>query len=200
MEFEIDSFHKSRFPEVLVSEKIFKNLSKSNNLYAYIGIIKDYRYDYLIETNLEADKNIEYASADSIEGDNMTKLKDLIYSLTLISYVVIFIFSIVLLVVIKNSMTDEYKSTHTERILGYNKNQVRKYLFLKIFALNIAAFFISTAGSIIIDILINRSKVNLAIIDFNLLLKIYGSVLLVSLFFCLLYSIGKSKSLKFIRF
>jgi hypothetical protein len=101
-----------------------------------------------------------------------------------------------LFTVTRNAITDENKNNHIERLLGYNLNQVRKYLFLKILSLNIVAILISMIGSIIANILINCLKINLIIVNLILLFKIYGSLLLVSMFFCLFYGIKINKSLK----
>lgn len=200
IDFEIEKFEPFRFSRVLISTDMFDKLSNTSKLYAYLGTPKDYSQAHWVEQKLKSSDNIEYARINTMydeESNNTTNLfHSIIDYLTLASYLMIIIFIIMLFTVTRNAITDENKNNHIERLLGYNLNQVRKYLFLKILSLNIVAILISMIGSIIANILINCLKINLIIVNLILLFKIYGSLLLVSMFFCLFYGIKINKSLK----
>ena len=201
IEFKVSKFYSSEFKEMVISDTDFEELYKNSDLYAYKGILKDYRTDSSVESELREQEDIELVSVGQAYSDyskmqSLENFKDLVSSLTLVSYLMVFIFIIVFITVIRNTILDEYKNIRTERLLGYNKNQARKYLLLKLFALNILTFIIGTTASILIIILLNYSKVNLNIFNYSLLFKIYGSMLLISLFFCLLNGIRINKNLK----
>ncbi|MDD4831528.1 MAG: hypothetical protein PHR09_01535 [Bacilli bacterium] len=198
--FEIEKFEPFRFSRVLVSTDMFEKLSDTSKLYAYLGTPKDYSQAHWVEQKLKSSDNIEYVQINTMydeESNNNTNLfHSIIDYLTLASYLMIIIFIIILFTVTRNAITDENKNNHIERLLGYNLNQVRKYLFLKVFALNIIAIIISMIGSVIVNILINGLKIDLVIVNPILLFKIYGSLLLVSIFLCLFYGIKINKNLK----
>src|SRR5690554_6099102 len=132
-EFEIENHYDTNFTEVLISDNKFQELYKTSDIYAYIGKVKDERMGFASE-DLNKSNGIEHtiifqSFSSSDDYDVWKNLKDLISWLTVINYVMIFMFSIVILIVLRNTLIDEYKNVHHERLLGYNKNQVRKYLF-----------------------------------------------------------------------
>jgi hypothetical protein len=97
----------------------------------------------------------------------------------------------------KNIIVDEYKTVNIERLIGYNKMQIRKFLSLKAITLNVLSLSIATITSVIVNFLINYYlNFKLVIFDFNLLLKIYSIILFVTLLFCLFYEVKKSKNLR----
>ncbi len=198
--FEVEKFEPFRFSRVLVSTDMFEKLSDNSKLYAYLGTPKDYYQAHWVEQKLKSSDRIEYARINTMydekSNNNINSFYSMVDYLTAASYLMIIIFIVMLITVTRNAITDENKNNHIERLLGYNLNQVRKYLFLKIFSLNVVAILISMIGSIIINILINYLKVNLIIVNSNLLFKIYGSLLLFSIFFSLFYGIRINKNLK----
>lgn len=197
IEFTIKRFDPFRFPRVFVSTDVFKKLSNDSKLYAYLGTPKDFFQASLVEQNLKTLNNIEYVRINTMytekANDNINFFFDLVDYLTLASYLMIIILIIILITVTRNIIADETKNIHIERLLGYNSNQVRKYLLLKILVLTIAVILIGTIGSMIINILINFSTINLNIFNHNLLLKIYGGLLLIALFLSIFYGVRINK-------
>ncbi len=195
IEFKIKGFSNERFPKIYISSKKYDKLFKKNNVYGYL-VTPKYFFD-TDEIYLNTLDNIDYAKTNThYEGDSNNYFNffyDMVNYLTFASYIIIIIFIIVIIVVTKNSIMDETEIIKVERLLGYNLNQIRKHLSTKIITLNFITIILSSVGSILINILINLSEIKLIIINFNLLLKIYGGLLLVTSFLCIFYGVKIGK-------
>lgn len=195
IEFKIKGFSNERFPKIYISSKKYDKLFKKNKVYGYL-VTPKYFFD-TDEIYLNTLDNIDYAKTNThYEGDSNNYFNffyDMVNYLTFASYIIIIIFIIVIIVVTKNSIMDETEIIKVERLLGYNLNQIRKYLSAKIITLNFITIILSLVGSILINMLINFSEIKLIIINFNLLLKIYGGLLLVTSFLCIFYGVKIGK-------
>jgi hypothetical protein len=90
------------------------------------------------------------------------------------------------LIVTKNVVSDELGNMRLERLLGYNKYQIKKFLIIKMMVLNLCIIICSIIGYIFINILIiNFLRIKINLFDSFLLLNVYANLLLVSLLFCL---------------
>lgn len=205
-EFVIDSVYTAPFPEMVVSEKMFDKLYDNSNLYGYRVTINNYEQADKIMKQLErlennsdfkiTSNNIDYSLLNKSGEASMDSLKGIVQVLNIVSFIAIFAFSLIFIVVIKNIVKDENKTINIERLLGFNKKQIREYLFLKVVVLNIGTFISSGIISIIITTWINNQfNFNLEIFNQYLLLT-YGSVLFVSLLFCLLSGVRANKYIR----
>jgi len=203
-EFTIDAVYENYFSEVMISENRFKDLL-TNDLYVYRVTINNYKkavalYEKLSKLegkNSDSFISINQQEPQLVEGElGSSALEQLITALTYVSYLVLFAFSLIFLIIMRNIIKDESKNNNIERLLGFNKRQVRKYLFLKIGVLIISTCVFSSIISIFLNIIINNKlKFKLIVFDKFLLLTIFGILIFSSLLSCLLF---KNKTEKYI--
>lgn len=155
-EFTIKCFYDSKNKEMSISENKFYELLP-NSFYSYKIYIDDYSKESETVQQLESinDKeNIEVDRFHIYDGiDNENASRDLINIFEIVSFFAIIMFVFVFIIVSKNILSDEKKNIQIERMLGYNKTQLRKYITVKILVLVLIALFISIIISKIINIL-----------------------------------------------
>lgn len=194
IEFIIKNVNKSNFSELRISNIVFQELSKENNIFIYKVTTKSILKANLIIEKLKFIDNDEESiiSLNQRYTDNeldSVKLNEIINILSIISYVIIFIFFFVLLIVLGNIVKDEYNNIIINKLMGYNKNQIKKYLTVNIFVLILNSFILSAVTSIILLFIISQiSHFKLMIFDLESLI-IYGFVLIITILFLLVYKI-----------
>ena len=156
IEFTIKCFYDSKNKEMSISENKFYELLP-NSFYSYKIYIDDYCKESETIQQLKGinDKeNIEVDMFHIYDGiDNENASRDLINIFEIVSFFAIIMFVFVFIIVSKNILSDEKKNIQIERMLGYNKTQLRKYITAKILTLVLIALFISSIISTIINIL-----------------------------------------------
>lgn len=199
--FELIKIYESHFSRILISNNTFQNLLKNRNSFSYIFSINDYdRIDHIVNS-LNKIKGVQkvifnqtYKSEASF--NTVEKLKSIISILNFASRIVVVIFLILFLIVTNNIVSDELQNMSLERLLGYNKHQIKIFLIMKIITLNLAIIFFSTTGYIFINTLIKTFlKIGIDLFDTISLLKIYIILLSISISFCL-FSRTKSNLVK----
>lgn len=187
--FELKKITESHFSRVLISNETFQRLLKERSLYGCIFLINDYEQkNYIIDSLNKIDSvqkvifNQTYTSEVSFY--TIENLKNIISILNFVSKIIVSVFLILFLIVTKNIVSDELDNMRLEKLLGYNKHQIKKFLIIKMMVLNLCIFICSTIGYIFINFLIiNFLSVKINLFDSFVLLNIYIIILLVSLFF-----------------
>ena len=204
-EFVIEGVYENYFSEAMISETSFKDLL-TNDLYVYRVTMNNYKkavalYEKLSkleEKNSDSFIFINQKEPQLVKGElGLPALEQLITILTYVSYLILFVFSLVFLVIMRNIIKDESKNINIERLLGFNKKQIKKFLFLKIGVLIILTCVFSNIISIALNIIVNnRLKFKLNVFDSSLLLTVYGIVISISLLFCFLFENKSRKHIK----
>ncbi len=195
--FVLKEIYESNFSRTLISYNMFQKLLANRNLYSYIFSIDDYSKVDHIKKSLSEIKGVQevkfiqtYQSEASFNA--IKELKDVISMLKYVSWIFTFAFLILFFIITKNIVSDEIERMSLERLLGYNKNQIKKYLTIKLGTLNIGIFLLSTSSYIFINILIKDIlEISIDLFNIGTLLSIYIVLFLVSLFFCLFSVIKK---------
>lgn len=195
--FVIKEIYESNFSRTLISYNMFQKLLANRNLYSYIFSIDDYSKVDHIKKSLSKIKGVQevkfiqtYQSEASFNA--IKELKDVISMLKYVSWIFTFAFLILFFIITKNIVSDEIERMILERLLGYNKNQIKKYLAIKLGTLNVGIFLLSTSSYIFINILIKDIlEISIDLFNIGTLLSIYIVLFLVSLFFCLFSVIKK---------
>lgn len=201
-EFVLKEIYESHFSQTLISNNMFQKLLADGNLYSYIFSLDDYSKVEHIKKSLSKIKDVQevkfiqtYQSEASFNA--IKELKDVITILKYASWIFTIVFLILFLIITKNIVSDEIEKMSLERLLGYNKNQIKKFLAIKLTTLNIGIIFLSTISYIFINILIKDFlEISIDFLNIDILLNIYIVLLLVSLSFCLFLGIKKINPLK----
>ena len=190
-EFVLKEIYESHFSQTLISNNMFQKLLADGNLYSYIFSLDDYSKVEHIKKSLSKIEDVQevkfiqtYQSEASFNA--IKELKDVITILKYASWIFTIVFLILFLIITKNIVSDEIEKMSLERLLGYNKNQIKKFLAIKLTTLNIGIIFLSTISYIFINILIKDFlEISIDFLNIDILLNIYIVLLLVSLSFCL---------------
>lgn len=203
LEFTIKSTYENYFSEMRISSDIFNKIAKESSLYAYKVTINDYKKAITINNKLEKLESnkggmVTLNQREPSDAEySMSNLRQLIESLTYVSVAFIIIFSIIFLIVIRNIIKDEYKNIDIERLLGFNKREIKKYLCLKTTLLTTITFFIATVISIVVIFIINNSlHFELGIIHIKSLLILFCIMLFVTLFLSFFSKLKTSNNLR----
>lgn len=195
--FKVKTIYERNFKEILISDNKFEELINKSNIFAYTLKVKEKTIIDSLENinNFQLEEGpIIYETFNNSPDYNLWKsLKELVTWLTIISYIMIIMFSIIFLIVLRNIIIDEYKIIHTERLLGFSKNQVRKSLFLKMLCFLTVSFILSTIFSKLFIIIINITQTTL-FFDFKFIFKMYVLILFVSFLFSFFYQL-KNKNI-----
>lgn len=201
-EFELKEIYESHFSRALISNNMFQKLLINRNLYSYIFSLDDYsKVDYIKESldEIEGIQEIKFIQTYQSEAsfNAIKELKDVISMLKYASWAFAIVFLILFLIITKNIVSDEIERMSLERLLGYNKIQTKKYLFIKLAALNIEIIFLSTIIYISVNMLIKEIfKISIDLFNIGILLNVYIILLLIPLSFCLFLRIKKITLLK----
>lgn len=195
--FIVKDINESAFINIYIAENVFNNLLDNSKEFTYILTIKSYENAKSMEAKLATSKNVKQVDLkqkmpDEKEAKTMEAVKGFLKSLKIASYFIIFSFLIVFFSIKQNIIKDENRNINIESLLGYNKNVIKKYLGLKIFALDILTYLISATFSIILLLITNKLlNFQFEILNTFLLFIIYTTSALISLFLCLFLRIKK---------
>lgn len=182
-EFIIADIYESSSPEMRISNNLFADLLQKNLIYAYKISARDEKSAISIVNELKktikkdnAVVSLNQKQNGFKDGSNLDseKLKTILDVLIFVSYVTIIAFLIMFVVAIKNIIEDERKNQVIQKLLGYNKKQLKVRLFFNLVVLTVCSLLIASLSSLFILITINEYfSFNLNIFDYQLLLKIF---------------------------
>lgn len=192
MEFIVTELYESLFPEMRISNNLFQQLYKQNNLCTYkLTVENSEAADSLVKNlkKLEKKKNgtvflkTKYNSEETL--NNYLILERIVNSLNLACNIAIFIISIIFFSIIRNIIKDDYKSINVNILLGYTRRQIKKDSFFKIIILGLITFLIVPIISSCSLFIINKTlQLNLIIFNQILLLKIFVLVAMLIFLTC----------------
>lgn len=155
--FEILKINGSNFARVIVSCDFFEELKSNDDYFAYIFNLNEYGkkeeiIDYLNAHGINInfiqfyESEAEFNTIDALEKTNDFLKRG--------SIAVIAIFLILFVIIANNIVSDEIDRMNIERLIGYNKLQIRKILILKMIVLNALVIFFYSILYVILNILI----------------------------------------------
>lgn len=155
---EITETNESNFARVIVPCEIFEDLESNSDYYAYTFTLNDYSQKEKIVNYFEMQENIQINFIQFYDGKaQLDTIEALERTINLLSYgciVIIAIFLILFIIITYNIIHDEFERMHVERLLGYNKLQIKKYIIMKIVILNLIVVFFYVIAYICIKTLI----------------------------------------------
>lgn len=161
IEFRIKDYYDSNDLEMMISENKFNELNSNSYNYSYKIYINNYLDTEEMENQLKNATNyndLEIETRINYDGtENANKVTNSIEFSSIFEMIIFFSiigFIIIFIIVTGNISSDEKKNSKIERVLGYNKNQVKLHIILKLITLMIVAIVISTTISTIIGIII----------------------------------------------
>ena len=188
LEFNISNFYENLWPEILVSEDEYNELLSKQKLFVYTMNINSYSESDHIKSELEKqfngknDKVILESSYLNLESTQVSNIGDLIDVLKLVSYIIIFLFFIIVFIVINNILFDFRKKSLIERKLGFIIKQIKKNNIIRLLSLYLISFIISIILSLIIIIIIKYIfHIQLIIVNLKLLLIIFLCGLIINI-------------------
>lgn len=198
-EFQLEKIYESHLSRILISKKTFEKLLETSKSYSYVCKTSDYSKINSVENSLkdvDGIKDMKFIQSHESEAtfNSVKELKDVISTLKYGSWIFVIIFSFLFLIIINGIVKDELEKMNLERMLGYNKLQIKKFLIIKLIALNIGTILLSTITYIFINILIKiYFKTEFNIFDISILLQMFVVLLVVSLSFCSLSNFNKNE-------
>ncbi len=143
--FEIIKTYESNFARVIVSHKTFEYLTSNNDYNAYIFTLNDYSKIEEITYYFEMQENVQINFIQFYDSEALLNtIEALEKTINWLSYgciVIIAVFLILFIIITCNIIHDEFERMHIERLLGYNKLQIKKYIIMKIASLNLIVIF-----------------------------------------------------------
>lgn len=180
-------------PCVCISDNLYNNLLlKEENYIYYIKLAKYSSLDKIQEKwkNLSEKEIISYKSETFYKDDELgmnQRLEDLINMLSIVGIISLIIFYIIMIIVIKDLVSDEQKDILLLKNIGYNKFQNIFNTLKNFLIFDIIVFCISLLLYIILIFILNNTiKFNLEVFNYGFI-YLFISVLLAELFFCIIY-------------
>ena len=162
IEFTIKDYYDSNDLEMMISENKFNELNLKNNIYSYKIYVDDYLNTSEIKEKLKIASNyndINIGTRINFDGnenaDKVTNSIEFRSVFEMITFFSICGFIIIFIIVTGNILSDEKKNSKIERVLGYNKKQLKLHIVVKLISLMITALFISLIISLIISIILS---------------------------------------------
>lgn len=154
--FKIKDYHElAVYPRrVIISKEDFDKLNTSDE---YIYIIEYKNYFESAETNANIIEKIKFEGnliASDVAKMGSNNYEFYINILTIFIYILISIFTIILIITIYNIIIDEKKNVYLLSCLGFNKKTIRLHNIIKIFSLIISAMFLSIIVNILLLLLL----------------------------------------------
>ena len=144
------------------------------------------------EVNTLNDKSDYFSTAfdcsyKDFESNTINNIDNLIGILKLSSYVILFVFVILIIIIIKNLLYDLNKSTTLESKIGFSKKQIKLNVVYRLLLLLLFSTLFSVMLSLIIILIINYTfKLNIILFNGIFFLKILALVFLIALCMILL--------------
>lgn len=181
-------------PCICISDNLYnKLLLKEENYVYYIKLAKYSSLDKIQDkwNNLSENKIISYTSETSYKDGELgmdQRLEDTINMLSIANIISLIILCIIMIVVIKDLVSDEQKDILLLKNIGYNKfqnifNTLKNFLIFDVIVFCISLLL----HTIIIFILNNTLNFHLEIFNYGFIFYSFISVLLAELFFCTIY-------------
>lgn len=178
------------YEELLKKQTINAKLIKFDNYNSSEKFCKDF-YKRENSKDFVASSFVSY-NLDSDDMDNMaSNFKNIIDSCNTASIFLIGIFTILFVIVVKNSLIDQKKNIEMKRFLGYKKFSIKIGLIVNFILMSIVSYIISYILSSIL-IIISNNILNYAvqIIDLLFLIKLAGSTTVLSIILILIFGIN----------
>lgn len=194
LELKIVNLYNSNFPQLMVSEELYNDLIKEQKFNVYTMNILSYSESNRVikEVNTLNDKSDYFSTAfdcsyKDFESNTINNIDNLIGILKLSSYVILFVFVILIIIIIKNLLYDLNKSTTLESKIGFSKKQIKLNVVYRLLLLLLFSTLFSVMLSLIIILIINYTfKLNIILFNGIFFLKILALVFLIALCMILL--------------
>jgi len=196
-DFEIVKIYESNFARVVVSQNTFKDLVQNSSFYAYTFLLNDYRQKEEIVNYFQSQKNVQLNFIQFYESEaqfnTVQSLENVINLLSSGSIIFVVIFLILFLIITYNVIRDELEKMYIERLLGYNKMQIKKFLIMKIIILDLIVIFFYTISYILVNFLIiNIFGIKINAFNFNVIYIVF-ILFLISIFLCFFAGVKRKK-------
>lgn len=186
----IKGIKETKYTDIVVSNNIYQKLKEENDYISYTFILKDYNKKQETEKELNSIKDIEYYYSELFESSDklntLNKLKQIINIIEKVCILLITIFIFLFIIIVYSIISDNINKMYIERMLGFSKKQIKKYLIYKVILLCLLSIIIYIFIYKIISILINNI-LSMNLIKFNSNI-IYISLILIiiSILLCLI--------------
>lgn len=121
-------------------------------------------------------------SYEGFESNTISSIDDLIGVLKLVSYIIVFIFVILIFIIIKNLLSDLNKNVQLEKKLGFSKKRIKINIAIRLLSLLIGSACLSLVLSLIIVFAINCIfKLDIILFNYQFFIKIYLIVCLITI-------------------
>lgn len=195
LEFNIRDVRESNFSRIIVSRKIFDKLLSNKKYYAYTFVMNDYSNIKDINNYFKSFENVEIKFLQYYENvSKLNTIQALEKTFDLLSkacFASMMIFVVLYLIIMCNIIFDEVDRMYLEKLLGFNKKQLRKILMMKITALHWFIIFLFLICDIGIKVFI-RDFLNVSIEIFS-----YNIICIMAMLFILsiilVYSFGVNR-------
>lgn len=187
LEYTINNIYLNNYPKVQISSNNFRVLYDNSDIYAYKVLVDNEKKAKQTINNLQKNrKNVDdifYLKTSIVNSDSVLyKVNQIINVLRYANVIILALISLIFLIIINNIIKDEHQSTKTERLLGFKKQQIVKYLSIKLITLCTISFLICIFVSLLVISLLNYIF-NLELVSFDLLLllKVFSVIILLSI-------------------
>lgn len=158
-ELKINNVINSGVKSILkIASSLFDEIYENTDYYYYLFNIKNENdeNEVLEYLNKNIDGEVTYLDFEVPQDIEVYEdMEEYILSLEIATYVLVFIFLIVLLVINKNIIADLKKNIDLEYCLGYKKRQIKNNLFKRLVLFHSLGFIVSIVLSIIITLIID---------------------------------------------
>lgn len=194
-EYTINDFVQKKIPGAIISNAEFEKLKKMHGKHAYIVELDSQEASIKLQKKIEKASNVKVINCQrqyDQDGLNSVKLMDLIDILKFSSQVVVIILCVIVLIAMKNILSDSKKNILLEKKLGYSNLQIKFYLLVELLLLISIALIVSTLFSFCINTMINMYfEFQLLVCDFKMLGTLYSSGIFVVLLICCVCRVRK---------
>lgn len=160
--FKLLDIYTSDWPEVMISEKLYNELITNQEIFYYTMDITSYNNSSQIINEINKlnnnDKNFNLVyetTYKNFESNQIYDMDNLIDILKIVSYIMSFLFLIIMFVVTNNILADLKKNILMERRFGYSKKISKFYILLRFVTLLLLSFLTAIILSIITLVFIN---------------------------------------------
>lgn len=197
--FEVQKVVDMNNATLFISDKTFELLDKNIDLYTYRLTYNDYEkmdeVDIILDSlDYEEEYEMRTFYIHVVDAENV---KSLISFLKIGGYLIIIFLIIIVILIINNIIKDEKRNIYIERIVGYNKLKISKYLIINLtFLTSICYLFALTLSNILLIILKYVFELNIIIFDYEIQSFIITILFIILLVEAFIFKIKISKNLK----
>lgn len=193
LKLKISNICESNFSRVIVSDYNFEKLKSDSKSFTYIFQLNDYTKQQEIVSYFQEKENVKIDFIQFYDGEaeiNAVEVSQDTINYLFYAYIaVVCLFYILVIIILHNIIHDEMERMHLERLLGYNKWQIKKIILIKILILNMIVISIYFSIFVLMNWFVNNIfKIQMCIKCWNELF-ITLVLLLVSAFLCFLEKI-----------